>query len=304
MGLSDRDYSREDSWSPMTPWSRSQNAPSITVILVIINVVIFFVDMIISGTALQHSVLANWFEVRPETLIQPWTWYQFLTYGFLHNLADIRHLAFNMLGLYVFGLVVERAIGRSEFLRFYLLAIVVGGIVTSLRWSITALARGIPIDEVAVGTIGASGAVMAVTILFALRDPHATIYLMMVFPLQAWLVAVLFIGMNILGMLGASDNVAYDVHLAGAAFAFVYFKKGWKLDRFDFSRWGLAFSQFTGRRPRLRLHDPERTRAKEEAEADRLLDKIQAHGLDSLTAAERRTLEKHSRKKRQSRNQL
>lgn len=301
MGLYDRDYSRENSWAPVTPWSRSESGPSITVILIVVNVALFFLNMIISGRTQTDGILADWFAVSGSTIVKPWTWYQFLTYGFLHSLGDIRHIAFNMLGLFFFGNVVERMIGRAEFLRFYLLAIVVGGVVTSIRWCALSVLNGAPIGSGSPGTIGASGAVMAVTILFAFLEPHAMIYVMMVLPIKAWIVAVLFVGMNVLGFLGSSGNVAYDVHLAGAGFAALYFKRGWRLDRVAPKHWGDAFSQFARRRPRLKLHDPERRLAQEEAEADRLLAKIQESGLDSLTSSERKTLERHSRRKRESR---
>lgn len=301
MGLYDRDYSREESWAPMTPWNRSQSGPSITVILIGINVVLFFANMIISGRTQTDGVLPDWFAVTSATIIKPWTWYQFLTYGFLHSLADIRHIAFNMLGLFFFGSVVERMIGRAEFLRFYLVAIVVGGIVFSARVAMLDLATGQSILADNASVIGASGAVMAVTILFAFLEPNAMIYVMMVLPVKAWIVAVFFVGLNVLGFLGSEGNVAYDVHLAGAAFAAVYFKRRWRLNRLTPDRWGSALSQMAKRRPRLKLHDPERKLAQEEAEADRLLAKIQESGLDSLTSAERKTLERHSRRKRESR---
>jgi len=308
MGLHDRDYSRERSWEPVTPWSRRDSGLSMTVILIIVNVVIFFLDMVLTGRSPTGSVLANLFEVRPDTILKPWTWYQFLTYGFLHSLLDIRHLAFNMLGLFFFGGAVERRTGRQEFLKFYLLAVIAGGVVSSLNWTLQALFQGVSVASISPGTIGASGAVMAVTILFAFFEPHSTIYLMMVIPVKAWLAAVLFVGMNILGFVGSSGGVAYDVHLAGVAFAALYFKRGWKFDRFDLSRfdpsqWVSSLSQLSKRRPRLRLHDPEQQLAQQEAEADRILDKIQASGLDSVTNAERKTLEKHSRRKRESRGQ-
>ncbi len=47
-------------------------------------------------------------------------WWQFLTYGFVHDISGITHLLFNMVGLYVFGRDVELRMGRMEFLRFYL----------------------------------------------------------------------------------------------------------------------------------------------------------------------------------------
>ncbi len=300
MGLHDRDYSRERSWEPESPWSRRDSGPSVTVILIIVNVAIFFLDGFLTGRS-TDSVLANLFEVRPDTILKPWTWYQFLSYGFVHSL-DIRHVGFNMLGLFFFGTAVERHLGRAEFLRFYLLAVITGGVVSSLRWFIQAVLQGVPIESISFGTVGASGAVMAVTILFAFLEPQSTIYMMMVLPVKAWLVAVIYVGMNLMGMAGTGEgNIAYDVHLAGAAFAALYFKRRWRFDRLDPARWGFSLSQLSKRRPRLRLHDPERQLAAQEAEADQLLDKIQASGLDSLTSAERKTLEKHSRRKRESR---
>jgi membrane associated rhomboid family serine protease len=305
MGLYDRDYSREDSWSPMTAWTRSSDGPPITFILIGINVAVFFANMILSSPQrpgdLYDSFLSQYFSASPETIIKPWAWYQFLTYGFLHSREFISHILFNMLGLFFFGTVVERMIGRLEFLRFYLCAIVFGGIVYSIRTAGLALLTGEPISAASSHVVGASGAVMAVTILFAFLEPHATIYVMMVVPVKAWIVAVLFVGMNIFGLIGSAGDVAYDVHLAGAAFAALYFKRGWRLDRFAPDRWGSAFGNLVRRRPRLKLHDPERKLAKEEAEADRLLVKIQESGLDSLTSAERKFLERHSRRKRESR---
>lgn len=292
MGLYDRDYSREDSWSPMTAWTRSNDGPPITFILIGINVAVFFANMILSGQTNGDGVLPEWGAVSGDTLLRPWTWYQFLTYGFLHSREVISHILFNMVGLFFFGTVVERMIGRTEFLRFYLLAIIVGGVVAAIR------AFAFPGSP---GTIGASGAVMAVTILFAFLEPHATIYVMMVVPVKAWIVAILFVGMNIFGLIGSADRVAYDVHLAGAAFAALYFTRGWRLDRFAPDHWAAAVGNLVRRRPRLKLHDPERKLAKEEAEADRLLVKIQESGLDSLTSAERKFLERHSRRKRESR---
>jgi len=84
--------------------------------------------------------------------------------------------------------------------------------------------------------------------------------------------------------------------LAGAGFAAIYHLRGWRLDSFA------RMPDFFSRRPKLRLHDPEKKLAKQEAEVDRILDKIQQSGLDSLTSSERKTLERHSRLKRQQRS--
>ncbi len=307
MGLYDRDYTREnDSWLPPSAWDtanrRANRGPrSFTIALIVINVAVFFADVLISGNAAQGSRLADWFAVNPDTLLRPWEWYRLLSYGFVHSLGGIGHLAFNMIGLFFFGRPVEERLGSREFLRFYLVAIVLGGLVSSARWVISSLVTGAPLQSLSGGTIGASGGVMAVTILFAFYFPNAIIYLMMVIPIKAWVAAVLFVALNLLGLASSDAPVAYDVHLAGAALAAVYYRRSWNFGFLASNRAVESVGNLFRRRPSLRLHDPERALAKEEAEADRILDKIQANGLDSLTSAERRTLEKHSRRKRANR---
>lgn len=263
-----------------------------TVTLIIINVIVFFADTVFGGSgANARSVMADWFAVQGDTLLKPWMWYRFLTYGFVHSNEGISHLFFNMFGLFIFGRSVEERLGRNEFLRFYLAAVVIGGIVAGLRWVLFPVGEGI-----LPSTVGASGAVMAVTILFAFYFPDAIILLMLVIPVKAWLLAVIYAALNVFGVIGGNDHVAYDVHLAGIGFAAIYHLRGWRLDRFA------DLSNVFSRRPKLRLHDPEKKLAKQEAEVDRILDKIQQSGLDSLTSSERRTLERHSRLKRQQRS--
>ena len=53
----------------------------------------------------------------------------------------------------------------------------------------------------------------------------------------------------------------------------------------------------------LKIHDPDRQLAKDADEADRILAKIHAEGEESLTAGERKILERYSRLQREKRNQ-
>ena len=248
--------------------------------------------------------MANWFAVRTDTLVQPWTWYQFLTYGFVHDPNGINHILFNMIGLFFFGRAVEQRLGTSEFLRFYLVAIVIGGILGSLAFRL----EGIPNGSI----IGASGAVIATTILFACYYPHAEILLMFVLPVKAWVIAVLFVVSDLAGALGlmsgmvpGSGNTAFSVHLSGAFFALLYYFRHWNLRWLDFGLLSSASQrlQQRTRRARLKLHDPEKKIHKEAEDADRILAKIHDQGESSLTAAERRTLERYSRRQRQKRNE-
>lgn len=291
MGLYDRDYGRAQT---QTPWDRVQNPRSMTITLIVINVVVFFIDMILD----RHVMLVDWFGVSSTTLTQPWKIWEVLTYGFLHS-DGIRHILFNMFGLFIFGRAIEQRIGGKEFLRFYLASIVAGGFVAAI------VAMIMPGET---HTIGASGGVVAVTILFACYFPNVELLLMFVLPVKAWVVAVGFVAFNIAGALGITagdSNTAFVVHIAGVVFALLYF----------FQHWNLSFLAFPGgfaglsgqlkarsRRMKLKLHDPDQKIAKEAVEADRILEKIHSSGESSLTSAERRTLERYSRRQRERRD--
>lgn len=302
MGIHDRDYERNE----RTPWDRVENPRSITVTLIVINAVIFFVDYFI----LPDTALADWFHVSAQTIFQPWMWWQFLTYGFIHDTEGIQHVLFNMFGLFVFGRIVEQRIGRMEFLRFYLVAIVVGGIIGSLSSFLYAMASQIPLASYP-GTIGASGAVIATAILFACYYPNQELLLMFVIPVKAWVIAVMFVGFDLFGVLtqvsgmGQTSNTAFTVHLAGAGFALAYYFRHWSLRWLDLEALGdlPARMRQRSRRMKLKLHDPDKKLQNEAAEADRILAKIHQSGESSLTSSERKTLERYSRRQREKRDQ-
>ncbi len=300
MGLYDRNYTQYEE----SDFGRGGNGreaifgqpgKSITTILIIMNVAAFIANQLfrpVGEDGERISLLFSWMQVTPETLFQPWLWWQYLTYGFAHNDRDIWHLAINMLVLFFFGNTVEQRIGRSEFLRFYLLAVVLGGVV----WSLLEQFRG---GDQRTALVGASGGVQAVTILFACLYPHAQILLFFVIPVKAWIAAVGFAVLNLWGALGGGGTTAYDVHLVGIAFAAVYHFRGIQLERVLPSIGSLP--SLGSRRPRLRLHDPDRRQYQEDQEADRILDKIHQLGEASLTRKERKFMENYSRKKRAQR---
>lgn len=291
MGLYDRDYSQADDAHEPHFGARLSSHPAWLIILVI-TVAAFLINGLFFN---RNDLLKLAFSVHEDTLYQPWMWWQWLTYGFAH--ADMHHILFNMIGLFFFGSAMERRLGRAEFTRFYLVAIVIGGIVWSL---LTALApSGANGEESRSIVLGASGAVEAVCILFCFCYPHAKILLFFVLPVKAWLVGVLFVAMNLLGALSGGGSTAFDVHLAGIAFAAAYHLGGWNLGAIAPGWVGGSAGGLAGRlrsRPKLRLHDPDKKLAKEAAEADRVLQKIHDSGEASLTAAERRLLERYSRR--------
>jgi membrane associated rhomboid family serine protease len=78
-----------------------------------------------------------------------WT---FVTYMFIHY--DFRHILFNMLGLFIFGLHVERQMGSREFLLYYLLTGALAGVFSFAVYYVT--------RNYLATLMGASGALFAV----------------------------------------------------------------------------------------------------------------------------------------------
>ncbi len=137
---------------------------------------------------------------------QRWVW-QIFTYMFVH--ANFTHILFNMLGLYMFGIPLEREMGSSEFLLYYLSTGVGVGIISMI---------------LGVNVVGASGALYALLLGFATYFPHSRIFLFGLLPLQAPVAVLVFAGLSIFYQVtGFQGGVAHFAHLAGIVLGYLYF---------------------------------------------------------------------------------
>ncbi|MDA0832006.1 MAG: rhomboid family intramembrane serine protease [Planctomycetota bacterium] len=249
--------------------------------LVIINVAVFVLQNASPQVTDMLSLSVN--NLRD---FQIW---RLLTYGFCHSM-ELNHLVFNMIGLWLFGRVVEPIYGHREFLWFYLTSIVISG----LCHVMFQLGQGLSNP-----VIGASGGVYAVTILAAIHFPRMTILFMMIFPLELRWLAVLYIGMDLYGMMHGGSNVANAAHLGGAAFAALYHYNGWRLTGL------MAFRGFKlhlpKRRPKVQIYHPESNEQDIDMKVDALLQKIHREGEASLTDDERQILKNASRQYKERR---
>lgn len=302
MGFHERGY-----WRP--PREQYGSDWSAVVTILIVTIAVWLANLI--GTAdLFRELLPLRFSLNdifslhsdlPQHLLtHGW---QLLTYGFLHDgpslefprdTVDPWHLVGNMLMLWFFGREVEGILGRAEFLRFYCVAIVLAGI----TWVVAAQFGG-----QGGRLVGASGGVMAVLALFIWYFPNQTVYFMGVLEVPVWALGLLYVVIDFGGAFGGShDKVAHVAHLAGAAFGLLYAWRGWNLG---------GLTELPGRllrsRPRMRVFNPRddatpRSAADAEGEerlqeeVDRILEKISRLGEAGLTATERDTLTRASRR--------
>ncbi|MBI3791966.1 MAG: rhomboid family intramembrane serine protease [Gemmatimonadetes bacterium] len=183
-----------------------------------------------------------------------------------------------MMGLWFFGPRVEVRLGSTRFAQLYLVAGITGALLSSALAPQAAL-------------VGASAAIFGVMLAFASFWPHEKIFIWGVFPIEArWLVVLSTLFALYASRTGIEAGVAHYAHLGGYAGAWL------------FLRWLDATSD--ARRFQRKMHEapkiPERKLADgmrglnlegvhelSRAEVNRILDKIGAQGMASLTPQER-----------------
>jgi membrane associated rhomboid family serine protease len=231
--------------------------------LLIANVAAFFLHW-------APPALANAFVFVPAlALVRPWT---VVTYMFLHG--DVMHLLFNMLALFFFGPRVEDRIRSRPFAILYFLSGITGALL-SVVFSFSS-----PI-------IGASGGVFGVMLAFAWFWPDEKIFLWGVLPVPARILVILTTLFTLWsGFGGVGGGVAHFAHLGGYLGAFLYLR--WlDRNRTAFQRRATAPSPDAVRRVAgYKAIDLASVHEVNREEIVRIIDKINAQGLSSLTPKE------------------
>jgi membrane associated rhomboid family serine protease len=143
---------------------------------------------------------------------------------FVHDIFSFRHIIFNMLGLLIFGIYVEKQMGSREFLLYYMLTGTLAGVFSFVAYSF---------NSPTVPLIGASGALFAVELAYAVFFPNSLIYIWGILPLRAPVMVLGFTALELFfSLTGVRSNVAHLTHLAGFAFGWIYF-----LVRFGVNPW-------------------------------------------------------------------
>jgi len=215
-----------------------------------------------------------WWEAFP--LVPFW---QLASYGFMHSPSDVFHVLFNMLALYFFGTMVEGIVGGRRFLVTYLIALLLGG-VAQLTLGLVMMAQGVAVPP----TLGASGAVMCVIVAAAVMMPETRV-IFILFPLKLRTLALILVGIDVFRMLSAGgSNVAWLVHLTGAAYGFLAVRRRWI--------WSDPLEVLAVRREVKQRENV----AADRARLDALLKQIHNEGIHSLSRRDKEFLKRQSRR--------
>ncbi len=180
---------------------------SISIWIIGINLLFFLIKYIFPYSTAYLSL-----NVRAVTELH--FYWQFISYLFSH--ADFSHLLLNMLGLFFFGYQVEKRIGSIDFLLFYLTTGILAGIFSFIVYFISGMWN--------VFLLGASGAVFAVLLAYAVFFPRSIIYIWGLIPVRAPLLILGYIIIELISLvLSRNQGVAHLTHLAGLGFAWLYF---------------------------------------------------------------------------------
>lgn len=291
MGLADRYYMREG----------SRRGPlSVTTILMIALVAIYALQCI--NEVYLHSPIEGWLALTAGCFRHGWLW-QLLTFQLLH--ASPMHLAGNLLVLWWAGNFVESVLGQKRFLVALFGCGVVGGILQGL------LMTFFP-EHFGLITVGASAGVSGLFAIFAFLEKETEIRVYFVLPVKAIHLFWVSLAIAFFFTLVPSGEVAHAAHLGGLLAGAAWVKLGWHRDFvqlpwegwFNGRRWRknrdrkrnlikaavIKMPNWSGSKGVLSADLPEEEFISKEV--DPILDKISAHGIQSLTDRERAILER------------
>lgn len=288
MGLYNRELPPSTSGSPL-----ERPARSTTTRLILVTVGVFLLQLVTRPSG-GPSMVTEWLGLDRDFVFRSGQIWRLLTYAFCHSEQHLMHIVCNLLALFFLGRMVAQTLGQREFLWFYLVSAVFSGIV-----QVASLAA---FSAEPTLVLGASGAVSAVFILFALHYPRLRLMLFGVVPIEArWLLAavVAYDGLGFLGMvpsifIAEGTRVGHAAHLGGLVFGLLYFR--WEM---NLTRWwdGIAGRVRTAELPRhnLKIYNPTtQPEPQLSAKVDQILARISRDGEDSLTPRERRILSQAS----------
>lgn len=163
--------------------------------LIIINVIMFFLQILLGASFTESLMLTKDIFRRPWILV---------TSMFLHG--GIAHLFFNMYALFLFGSLIEQRIGTKKFLIAYFLSGIFASFVSSFFYD---------------AALGASGAIMGILGMVIVMMPDLPVLLFFVIPMTMRTAGIIFALMDIFGLFH-NTGIGNIAHLTGLAIGLIY----------------------------------------------------------------------------------
>lgn len=272
----------------------------------IAGLLLIIANIIFSYCGLKNHKIFDGYKFDVDEILIRKDYKRLITAGFLH--VSWTHLIFNMVSLWFFCGYIEMAVGEWAFLVIYFAGLIGGNLLALLIHK----NHG---DYTAVGASGAvSGIIFASLALF----PGMGVGLFMLpISIPGWIYGPVYILYSIYGIKSKKDNIGHEAHLGGAVvgmIAALLFAPEAIVDNYVTILIILVptivFIYFILTRPQILLvdnlffknhhdfysidHQYNAEKTRQQKEIDKILDKINQKGINSLSAAEKEKLKKYS----------
>jgi len=254
--------------------------------IIFINIALFILTYLINTFSYllkgDGNFVIEWFALSPQFdtfITRPWT---LITYGFLHS--GFLHILFNLIFLYYIGNIFLDFFSKKQFITYYFLGIIFGGIIYLLSYNyLPALKNQQTI------LVGASAGVIAILVGIASYIPNYALQFRFIGSIKLLYIAIGFVILDIVQI--PVDNAGgHLAHLGGAIIGFLlttYFNQGKNINL-----WPVNLFQNKKDKP-LKTVYKNKTSAKnsnpqeQQKKIDAILDKISKSGYDTLSKEEK-----------------
>jgi len=256
--------------------------------IIFINIAVFIFTYLLNTLSflleMDGNFIINWFALRPHfdtLLFKPWT---IFSYGFLQS--GFFHILLNLLFLYYFGNLFLDFFSRKQFLAYYFLGIISGGLIYILSYNYL---PALKTQETLL--VGASAGVTAILIGIASHIPNYSLRFQFIGNIKLLYIAIAFVALDIIQIPNGNAG-GHLAHLGGALVGFLltrYFQQGT-----GFIQWLENLFLRKEQKPLKTVYKSkkstgtnERNPKNQQIKIDRILDKISKSGYETLTKEEK-----------------
>ena len=257
--------------------------------IIFINIVVFILAFLIKTFSFlfefKGDIIVNWFALKPgfnSLLGKPWTLF---SYGFLHS--GFFHILFNLLVLYYIGNIFLDFLSKKQFLAYYFLGIVAGGIFYILSYNYLPALQN---QETVL--VGASAGVTAVLVGIASHIPQYALRFQFIGNIKLLYIALVFVALDII-QIPIGNAGGHIAHLGGALIGFLLTRQleqgkniiSW-IDKLLQSKREKSLKTVYKNKRTAKPSNSNKSES-QQVQIDRILDKISKSGYETLSKEEK-----------------